>query len=48
MSKYYVSYKTADGDFTTIWLNAYDEQEAEENAKHEYWDIDEIVEIRKV
>lgn len=45
--KFYVSYNTKDGDFSTIWVNADSADEAESEARSEYWDIAEIVNIRK-
>lgn len=45
--KYYVSYNTKDGDYTTVWVNADSASEAESEVRSEYWDVDEIVNIRK-
>lgn len=45
--KYYVTYNSADGDCTTVWVNADSIDEAKNVAMHDYWDIMEIINIRK-
>ena len=43
MNKYYVRYTDKSGDLSTVWVNASSEQDAIFRAKHEYWDIDNII-----
>jgi type II secretory pathway component PulF len=43
MNKYYVKYTDKSGDLSTVWVNANSEQDAIFRAKHEYWDIDNII-----
>ncbi len=43
MNKYYVKYTDKSGDLSTVWVTANSEQDAIFRAKHEYWDIDNII-----
>lgn len=43
MKKYYVAYLDKDGDVDTVWTFAESEQEAIENIKDEYWDVERVV-----
>ena len=45
-SRWYIDYEDKSGDLCHIWVEAYDEQDAIENAKHEYWDIANIISVR--
>lgn len=45
--KYCIDYLTSDGDLTHVWVNAANAEDAEEQARHEYWDIDQIINVRK-
>lgn len=45
--KYYVDYLTSDGDLNHVWVDAFDKADAEEKARREYWDIDQIIDVRK-
>ena len=46
-SRWYIDYEDKSGDLCHIWVEAYDEQDAIENAKHEYWDIVNIISVKK-
>ena len=46
-SRWYIDYEDKLGDLCHIWVEAYDEQDAIENAKHEYWDIVNIISVKK-
>ena len=46
-SRWYIDYEDRSGDLCHIWVEAYDRQDAIENAKHEYWDIVNIISVRK-
>ena len=46
-SRWYIDYEDKSGDLCHIWVEAYDEQDAIENAKHEYWDIVNITSVKK-
>ena len=48
MKKYYVSYLDQDGDVSTVWTTAESEQEAIENIKDEYWDVQLIIDCFQV
>lgn len=43
MNKYYIKYTDKSGDLSTVWVIANSEQDAIFQAKHEYWDIDNII-----
>lgn len=47
ISRWYIDYEDKSGDLCHIWVEAYDRQEAIESAKHEYWDIANIISVRK-
>ena len=47
MKTYYIDYLDKSGDLTHIWVEAESKQDAESEARSEYWDIDEILEIRE-
>lgn len=47
MNKYYIDYISKDDDYCHIWVMANSKEEAEQNARQEYWDIKEIVNISK-
>ena len=46
-SRWYIDYEDKSGDLCHIWVKAYDRQDAIENAKHEYWDIANIISVKK-
>ena len=44
---YYVTYTSStDHDCCTVWTEANSKQEAISNVKSEYWDVEEIIEVR--
>lgn len=45
--KFYVDYEDKEGDLCHVWVNASSKQEAEGQAKREYWDIENIISIHK-
>jgi len=45
--KFYVDYEDKEGDLCHVWVNASSKQEAETQAKREYWDIENIISIHK-
>lgn len=45
-SRWYIDYEDKSGDLCHIWVEAYDKQDAIEAAKHEYWDISNIISVR--
>lgn len=47
MAKYYVDYTDRSGDLCHIWVEASSKSDAESEARQEYWDIDEIISVRK-
>lgn len=47
MKKFYVSYNTTYGDYSTVWVMASDEKDAENIVNSEYWDVAEIVSVRE-
>lgn len=46
-SFWYVDYEDKSGDLCHVWIKAYNEQGAIEKAKREYWNIAEIINVRK-
>ena len=47
MTEYYVSFITVNGDYETVGVHAYNEEDAETQARDEFWNISTIVEIKK-
>lgn len=46
MKTYYVTYiSKTDGDCCTVWTEAESKQDAIDNIKCEYWDVDEILNV---
>lgn len=45
--KYHITYKDKSGDTSKVWVEADSAAEAESVAEREYWDIDEIISVRK-
>ena len=46
MKTYYIDYiSSSDHDCCTVWTEARSKEEAIEDVKSEYWDIEEIIEI---
>ena len=46
MSKYYVTYRSStDYDCCIVWTNARSKQEAIEDVKNEYWDVESIIDV---
>lgn len=46
-STYYIDYYDKSGDLTHIWVEANSKDEAIDMAHDEYWDIEEIVNVRR-
>lgn len=46
-SRWYIDYEDKSGDLCHIWVEAYDKQDAIEAAKVEYWDIVNIISVKK-
>ena len=46
-SRWYIDYEDKSGDLCHIWVKAYDRQDAIEAAKLEYWDIVNIISVKK-
>lgn len=44
---YYVDYMDKSGDLSHVWVDADSKEDAEAQARSEYWDIDEIISIHK-
>lgn len=46
MKKYHVVYESKiDGDCCTVWTMASSKEEAIDEVRHEYWDVQEIIEV---
>ena len=46
MKKYHVTYRSStDHDCCTVWTMASSKQAAIEDVKHEYWDVESIVDV---
>lgn len=45
MKKYYIDYMDKSGDLCHVWVNADSKQDAENQVRSEYWDIDHIISI---
>ena len=45
MKKYYIDYMDKSGDLCHVWVNADSKQDAENQVRSEYWDIDYIINI---
>lgn len=46
--KYKITYIAKDGDCCSVWTEASSVSEAKSNAKSEYWDIQEIIDVIKL
>lgn len=47
MKTYYVSFITTSGDYETVWVHAQDKEDAENQARDDFWNISTIVEIKE-
>ena len=47
MKTFYVDYTTENGELFHVWVTAESHEEAINEALSEYWDIDEIVNVRE-
>lgn len=45
MKKFYVDYIDSDDDLCHIWVEANSKEEAIREAKREYWDIKNIIDV---
>ena len=48
MRKYSITYQTLEGDTSNVWVNAYSKEEAKEEVKREYWDVQEILIVKEI
>lgn len=48
MRKYIVKYENHDGDLCTVWLTADSREDAKTQARAEYWDIKDILQIIEI
>lgn len=48
MKKWIVCYEDKSGDTSKVWLYANSADEAAEEAKREYWDIEEILYVKEM
>lgn len=46
MKRFYIDYIDESGDLCHIWVSATDKADARSQAFSEYWDINEIIDIR--
>jgi len=44
---YYVDYEDKDGDLCHVWVEATSVEDAENQVRHEYWDVNEIINVKK-
>lgn len=47
MNTYLVTYITLEGDTDTVSIEAYSKEDAKKQLKKEYWDVREILRVRK-
>lgn len=47
MNTYLVTYITLEGDTDTVSVEAYSKEDAKKQLKKEYWDVREILRVRK-
>lgn len=48
MKKYYVTYRSStDHDCCTVWTNAHSKQDAINDVKSEYWDVESIIDVEE-
>lgn len=48
MKDYRITYVTNEGDSCKVWLSAESKEEAESEARQEYWDIEEIISVSEM
>lgn len=46
MKRFHIDYIDKSGDLCHVWVNAASKQDANIQAKHEYWDIQEIINVK--
>lgn len=47
MARWMVKYTDANGDLSSVWVEAETREEAKRTAYREYWDIEDIVLIKE-
>lgn len=48
MKKYIVCYTSStDHDCCSVWVNAYSKEDAIDEVKSEYWDVEDIIYVRE-
>ena len=47
MDKYIVKYTDKSGDLSSVWVEAYSEDDAKNQVRREYWDVQDIVMVYK-
>lgn len=47
MNTYLVTYITLEGDTDTVSIEAFSKEDAKKQLKKEYWDVREILRVRK-
>lgn len=45
--KYYIDYTDREGDLCHIWIEANSKEHAIEKAEDEYWDMENIISIKR-
>lgn len=47
MKTFYITYITLEGDTETVTIEAFNREDAKIQLKREYWDVREIIRIKK-
>lgn len=47
MKTFYITYITLEGDTEIVTVEAFDREDAKAQLKKEYWDVREIIKIKK-
>lgn len=48
MNRYIIDYTDRCGDLNHVWVTAMNERDAIDQAKSEYWDIEDIIQVKKI
>jgi len=48
MAEWGVKYTTTEGESCSVWVEAETKEEAEQEVREEYWDVESIQIIRKI
>ena len=48
MTKWMVTYSDANGDYSTVWVEAHSREEAKEKVYRYYWDAEKVIMVKQM